>query len=92
MTIRRAARAGKYLVLSVAAFLSLFPLLWMFVSATNSSVDVITDESSRHPSLGESKGAARHHKYNQGFVELLSQCLRGHHCQPFRLLHRWLWL
>ncbi|MDI9421429.1 MAG: carbohydrate ABC transporter permease [Bacillota bacterium] len=42
MTIRRAARAGKYLVLSVAAFLALFPLLWMFVSATNSSVDVIT--------------------------------------------------
>ncbi|HEY8344892.1 MAG TPA: carbohydrate ABC transporter permease [Bacillota bacterium] len=31
----------KYAVLSVAAFLSVFPLLWMLISATNKSVDVI---------------------------------------------------
>lgn len=32
----------KYSFLFLAAFLSLFPLLWMFLSATNRSVDVIT--------------------------------------------------
>lgn len=30
-----------YLVLSVAAFLSLFPFLWMLVSATNTSIDIL---------------------------------------------------
>src|SRR5690554_8085582 len=40
---RRHLTAGfKYLFLCIAALLSIFPLLWMFVSATNSSVDVIT--------------------------------------------------
>ena len=33
---------AKYLLLTVASFLSVFPLFWMFVSATNRSVDVIT--------------------------------------------------
>src|SRR5690554_743070 len=40
---RRHLTAGfKYLFLCIAALLSIFPLLWMFVSATNSSVDVVT--------------------------------------------------
>ncbi|AYF04104.1 carbohydrate ABC transporter permease (plasmid) [Paracoccus yeei] len=35
------ATVALYLVLSVAAFLSLFPFLWMLVSATNTSVDIL---------------------------------------------------
>jgi lactose/L-arabinose transport system permease protein len=31
----------KYLFLTIAAFVSVFPLLWMFISATNSSIDVL---------------------------------------------------
>jgi lactose/L-arabinose transport system permease protein len=32
---------GKYLFLIIISFLSIFPLFWMFVSATNASVDVL---------------------------------------------------
>ncbi|OLP57992.1 lactose ABC transporter permease [Xaviernesmea oryzae] len=35
------ARAGLYLTLSIAAFLSVFPFIWMLISATNSSGDII---------------------------------------------------
>src|SRR5690554_2710758 len=31
----------KYLCLTIAAFVSVFPLLWMFISATNSSIDAL---------------------------------------------------
>ncbi|WP_081174484.1 carbohydrate ABC transporter permease [Rhizobium rhizosphaerae] len=39
--LRHLERAGLYLALSVAAFLSVFPFLWMLVSATNSSGEII---------------------------------------------------
>ncbi|HEY8362169.1 MAG TPA: carbohydrate ABC transporter permease [Tissierellaceae bacterium] len=32
----------KYIFLGISAFLSLFPLIWMVISSTNKSVDVIT--------------------------------------------------
>jgi lactose/L-arabinose transport system permease protein len=41
MMKRSLIRAAKYLFLSLAAFVSVFPLLWMLISATNKSVDVI---------------------------------------------------
>lgn len=41
MMKRRVLTALTYAFLSVAAFISVFPLLWMFVSATNTSVDVL---------------------------------------------------
>lgn len=34
------ANIGKYVILSVAAFVSIFPFFWMIVSSTNASVDV----------------------------------------------------
>lgn len=39
---RKVLKVTKYTFLLLAALLSLFPLLWMLVSATNKSVDVIT--------------------------------------------------
>lgn len=39
---RKVLKVVKYTFLLLAALLSLFPLLWMLVSATNKSVDVIT--------------------------------------------------
>ena len=36
----------QYLVLSVAAFLSIFPFLWMVIGATNSSGDIIKGKTS----------------------------------------------
>ena len=39
---RRIITMIKYLFLIIVAFLSLFPLVWMIISATNRSVDVIT--------------------------------------------------
>ena len=39
--LRNLERAGLYLALSVAAFLSVFPFLWMLISATNSSGEII---------------------------------------------------
>ncbi|HOK32958.1 MAG TPA: carbohydrate ABC transporter permease [Limnochordia bacterium] len=42
MIRRRLASVFKYVFLFAAALLSIFPLLWMAVSATNSSVDVVT--------------------------------------------------
>ena len=41
MSKRKLVIWGKYLFLSLAALLSTFPLVWMFVSATNQSVDVL---------------------------------------------------
>lgn len=32
---------AKYIFLGIASFVSLFPLLWMLVSATNSSIDIL---------------------------------------------------
>jgi lactose/L-arabinose transport system permease protein len=34
-------RAGTYLLLSLAAFLSIFPFFWMVVGASNTSADII---------------------------------------------------
>lgn len=42
MTKKIVINSIKYLFLLVAAFLSVFPLLWMLISATNRSVDVLT--------------------------------------------------
>lgn len=41
---KRITNVIKYLFLSVAALLSLFPLLWMIISSTNRSVDVVTGD------------------------------------------------
>lgn len=32
---------GKYIFLIIASFISVFPLVWMAISATNTSVDVV---------------------------------------------------
>ena len=42
MMKRRMIAAAKYIFLFVATCLSIFPLAWMMVSATNKSVDVLT--------------------------------------------------
>ena len=42
MIRRRIFTVLKYVFLFTAALLSVFPLLWMAVSATNQSVDVVT--------------------------------------------------
>lgn len=41
MTTKKIITAVKYGVLFIAAFVSAFPLIWMVISATNTSVDVI---------------------------------------------------
>ena len=33
-------KVGKYVFLSIASFLSIFPFLWMVIGATNASVDI----------------------------------------------------
>lgn len=38
----REVGAGSYIFLIIASLLSVFPLFWMFVSATNKSIDVIS--------------------------------------------------
>jgi len=45
-------RAGVYLFLSVAAFLSVFPFYWMAVGATNRSIDITTGRMSPGANLG----------------------------------------
>ncbi|QDZ09973.1 carbohydrate ABC transporter permease [Devosia ginsengisoli] len=42
MSLYMLRRAGVYLFLSLAAFLSVFPFFWMAVGATNKSTDIIT--------------------------------------------------
>lgn len=42
MSLYMLRRAGVYLFLSVAAFLSIFPFFWMAVGATNKSTDIVT--------------------------------------------------
>ncbi|SDC29877.1 carbohydrate ABC transporter permease [Halanaerobium congolense] len=41
MNKKKLFRASKYGFLIIISFLSLFPLLWMFIAATNKSVDVL---------------------------------------------------
>lgn len=36
----KAARFFMYLFLTIASFISVFPLLWMIIASTNRSVDV----------------------------------------------------
>ncbi|MGV3551595.1 carbohydrate ABC transporter permease [Rhizobium sp.] len=38
---RTLATTGQYLFLGVMAFLSIFPFVWMMISATNSSIDIM---------------------------------------------------
>lgn len=40
-----ASRSLVYLLLSVAAFVSIFPFIWMFVSSTNTAADVLTGKA-----------------------------------------------
>lgn len=42
MTGKMIRKVIKYIFLTLAAVVSIFPLLWMFISATNRSVDVLT--------------------------------------------------
>lgn len=37
---KKVANAGKYIFLSVVSFISVFPLIWMVIAATNKSVDI----------------------------------------------------
>jgi len=46
MSLAMLRRAGIYLFLSVAAFLSVFPFYWMAVGATNKSTDIVTGKMS----------------------------------------------
>ncbi len=41
-----AGRAAIYLLLSLAAFVSIFPFFWMIVSSTNTAADIITGKAS----------------------------------------------
>lgn len=50
---RKAIKATKYTFLFLGAIFSLFPFLWMLVSATNKSVDVITGRLLPGTYLGE---------------------------------------
>jgi len=43
---RLGGAALQYVFLGVAAFLSLFPFLWMVISSTNTSIDIITGKTS----------------------------------------------
>jgi lactose/L-arabinose transport system permease protein len=43
---RSLATAGQYLFLGVAAFLSIFPFIWMMISSTNSSIQIINGKVS----------------------------------------------
>ena len=43
---RSLATAGQYLFLGVMAFLSIFPFIWMMVSATNSSIQIMAGKVS----------------------------------------------
>ncbi len=38
--------ASTYIALSIAAFVSLFPFVWMLISATNTSIDIIKGKTS----------------------------------------------
>ncbi|HUH76685.1 MAG TPA: hypothetical protein VLZ53_04920, partial [Devosia sp.] len=40
-----ARRGLVYLLLSVAAFISVFPFFWMIVGATNSSADIVNGKA-----------------------------------------------
>lgn len=42
MSLYMLRRAGVYAFLSLAAFLSVFPFLWMAIGATNKSTDIVT--------------------------------------------------
>lgn len=46
MSLYMLRRAGIYVFLSVAAFLSVFPFLWMALGATNKSTDIVTGKLS----------------------------------------------
>jgi lactose/L-arabinose transport system permease protein len=46
MSLAIVRRAGVYLFLSVAAFLSVFPFYWMAIGATNASPDIVTGRMS----------------------------------------------
>src|SRR5438445_3197048 len=47
MTTASLLRRGPiYLLLSIAAFVSVFPFYWMIVGATNKSADVVTGRAS----------------------------------------------
>ena len=43
---RTLATWGQYLFLGVTAFLSIFPFIWMMISATNSSIQIIAGKVS----------------------------------------------
>ncbi|WP_323013603.1 carbohydrate ABC transporter permease [Devosia sp.] len=46
MSLLMLRRAGVYLFLSIAAFLSVFPFYWMAVGATNKSTEIVTGRMS----------------------------------------------
>ena len=46
ISTRALATAGQYLFLGVMAFLSIFPFLWMMISASNSSVEIMAGKVS----------------------------------------------
>jgi lactose/L-arabinose transport system permease protein len=55
--VRRLPDAINYLFLSVAAFVSVFPFIWMVISATNKNVDILKGKLSIGSSLTENINA-----------------------------------
>jgi lactose/L-arabinose transport system permease protein len=56
ISTRALATAGQYLFLGVMAFLSIFPFLWMMISASNSSVEIMAGKVSFGSALSENIG------------------------------------
>jgi lactose/L-arabinose transport system permease protein len=49
-------RASQYVLLSLAAFISIFPFIWMVLGATNTSADIIRGKASPGSALVENIG------------------------------------
>ena len=53
MTLRHFQRALVYAALSIAAFISVFPFVWLIVGATNTSANILTGKTSIGSALGD---------------------------------------
>jgi lactose/L-arabinose transport system permease protein len=53
MTMRLLQRGSLYLLLSIVAFVSIFPFYWMIVGSTNTSTDIVRGKTTFGPHLWE---------------------------------------
>ena len=51
MNVRLVQRAFVYAVLGLAAFISVFPFIWLMIGATNTSADILNGKTSIGPAL-----------------------------------------